>query len=111
LAVDGDASKGCREHRSNPLRLGDEIQPTPALVWPGRALKGCLAFLATLTFGAVVTVVIIRAIPPEVPQPKGDFDGLGDYLRTLMILCVGATLSFTVSVAVGVVVAFWGPSE
>jgi hypothetical protein len=64
---------------------------------------GFLAFVGTLATGVLVTVLIVRAIPPEVPHPTEAHEGFGDAMMALVRFCFGAGLSFLVACIVGLV--------
>ena len=68
---------------------------------------GLLAFAGTLAAGVVVTVLIVRAIPPEVPHPTEAYEGFGDGMMALVRFCLGAGLSLIVACVVGVVTGSW----
>jgi hypothetical protein len=85
-------------------------RPVPATLltgclWP--TVAGLLAFLGSLVLGLVVTVLAIRPIPPEHPNPTEAYEGFGDYLQAKFWFEMGAGLSFVVAVLIGLMVAAW----
>jgi hypothetical protein len=78
---------------------------------PGRQppLVGCLwptvAFLGSLAFGLMVTVLVVRAIPPEAPHPTEAYEGFGDAVTALFGLFIGAVLSILVALFTAIFVA------
>src|SRR5581483_5588079 len=56
------------------------------------AAAGLLAFAVTLAAGLVVTVLVVRAIPPEVPHPTEASGGFGDAMLALIRVYIGAGL-------------------
>jgi flagellar biosynthesis protein FliR len=73
---------------------------------------GCLvptvAFFGSLAFGLVVTVLVVRAIPPEVPHPTEAYEGFGDAVTTLFNLIIGAALSILAALFTAIFVAVRG---
>jgi hypothetical protein len=63
---------------------------------------GFLAFLGVLLAGLAATVVIVRQIPPEFPNPTEAYQGFGDFVRALFFLGIGAVLSFATALIAGV---------
>lgn len=74
---------------------------------------GLLAFAGTLAAGLAVTLLIVRAIPPEVPHPTEAYEGFGDAMTALFRFYLGAVLSLLVASAAGLlagnrVASRWG---
>lgn len=65
---------------------------------------GGLAFAGSLTVGLGITVLVIWAIPPEVPNPTEAYEGFGDAVRALGLFGLGVILSLCAAVGVGFVV-------
>ena len=75
---------------------------------------GLLAFAGTLLAGLAVTIVIVRAIPPEAAHPTEAYEGFGDALMSLIRFVIGVTLSVSVAIVVGLltgqsVAQWWVP--
>lgn len=75
--------------------------------WLGALTAGLLAFVGSWVTGVVVTVLVIRQIPPEVPHPTEAYEGFGDAMRALVLFYLGAGMAFLVAVVVGVAVSTW----
>jgi hypothetical protein len=90
-----------------------KLQPVPQPAAEGflsdgcllSALAGVLAFLGSLAVGLVMTVIVVRSIPPTVPNPTEAYEGFGDYMMALFRFLFGALISFMVAVGVALVVA------
>ena len=101
--------------RTGIQRLRTMARLTIAAVWgvlpPQWAVAsvaaGLLAFVATLAVGVVVTVVIVRVMPRQVPNPTEAYEGIGDALMAEAVLSLGAGLSFVAACIVGVVTGSW----
>ena len=76
---------------------------------------GLLAFAGSLLAGLVVTILIVRAIPPEMSHPTEAYEGFGDALLAMFRFVIGATLSVSVAIVVGLLtggqVAWWYESR
>jgi hypothetical protein len=72
---------------------------------------GLLAFAGTLAAGVAVTILIERAIPPEVPNPTEVYEGFGDWMSAVLRIFIGAGLSLVVACIVGFVTAAWVASR
>lgn len=68
-------------------------------------LAGALAFLGSLGLGLALTVLVVRAIPPKVPNPTEAYEGFGDAVMASFELAVGAALSLVVSMIFAAAVA------
>lgn len=64
---------------------------------------GLVALAGTLVAGVAVTVLVVRMIPPDVPNPTEAYEGFGDALAALVRFYAGAVLSFVAACVVGVV--------
>jgi hypothetical protein len=63
---------------------------------------GALAFAGSLFAGLVVTLLVVLAIPPEVPHPTEAYEGIGDALMAMFYFGIGAMLSLCVAFSVGI---------
>jgi hypothetical protein len=72
---------------------------TASCLWP------VLAFLGSLALGLALTVVVIRSIPPEVPNPTEAYEGFGDAVMAMVLLVFGAVVSILVALVVAIIVA------
>lgn len=68
-------------------------------------LGGGLAALLSFFLGIGITILVIRSIPLEVPNPTEAYEGVGDYLMTMFRFTLGCFVSLSVSMFVGFVVA------
>jgi hypothetical protein len=86
----------------------DDKRQLPGPNWQPIAF-GCLwpvlAFLGTLVLGLVVTVLVVRSIPPEVPHPTEAYEGFGDAVTAAIHLFIGTLLSFLIALIVACFVA------
>jgi hypothetical protein len=64
-----------------------------------------LAFLGNWILGIVVTVLVIRQIPPEVPNPEEAYEGIGDYFRGQVLFNLGTYFSFIAAGMAGLIFA------
>jgi hypothetical protein len=55
-----------------------------------------------------MTVLVVRAIPPEVPHPTEAYEGFGDAVTSLTYLFFGVVLSILVALFTGIFVAVHG---
>ena len=100
------ATELCRSAPATP-----SMADAPALLPPttGRwflaVIAGVLAFLACWAIGVGVTILIVRAIPPEVPNPTEAYEGFGDYMLATIRFFVGAVVSFVAAVVAGLLVS------
>jgi hypothetical protein len=62
---------------------------------------GLIAFICTFTAGVTVTVLIIRAIPPDEPNPTEAYEGFGDAVEALFRFFWGSGLSLLAACVVG----------
>jgi hypothetical protein len=74
-------------------------------LWP--VIAGLLAFLGSLVLGIALTVLVIRAIPPQVPNPTEAYEGFGDAMMAMLLFELGAGVSLMVAVLIGLAVAAW----
>jgi hypothetical protein len=72
-----------------------------AMAAPAGAL---LAFLGALLVGLTATVIIVRLIPPEVPNPTEAYEGIGDFVRAVFFLGIGALASLIAALFVGIAI-------
>jgi hypothetical protein len=72
---------------------------------------GLLAFAGTLAAGLAVTVLIVRAIPPAVPNPTEAYEGFGDAMMAQFRFCMGAGLSLLVACITGCMTGDWAASR
>lgn len=64
---------------------------------------GLLAFAATFVAGVAITILIARAIPPEVRNPTEAYEGIGDAMMTVFRFYAGVVLSLFVASIAGLV--------
>jgi len=74
-------------------------------------VAGLLSFVGTLLVGLVVTILIIRAIPPDVPNPTEAYEGFGDAIKAMTYFGLGASLSLIIAGVVGMLVGEWVASR
>ena len=75
--------------------------------WLRSAIAGLVAFLGSLVLGIGLTVIAIRSIPPQVPNPTEAYEGFGDYMIAMLWFELGAGVSLAVAVLIGLAVAAW----
>jgi hypothetical protein len=72
-------------------------------------LAGCvwptLAFLGVLALGLAATILVVRAIPPTVPQPTEANEAFANGIDALMHFIAGAIGSFAAAFFIGILVA------
>ncbi|MGH7169693.1 MAG: hypothetical protein ACRELF_00775 [Gemmataceae bacterium] len=68
-------------------------------------LAGALAFLPCMAFGLVLTVLVVGAVPPKVPNPTEAYEGFGETMTAFFYLAVGAAISLLISTSVAAAVA------
>ena len=68
---------------------------------------GLLAFALTLATGLAVTILILLAIPPQVPHPTEAYEGFGDAVTALLRLILGASVSILVALIAGISSGIW----
>jgi hypothetical protein len=71
--------------------------------WP--ALLGALTFLGSFAAGILLTILVIRAIPPKVAHPTEAYEGVGDAMMATYYLGIGAFLSFSVAFYLAIKIA------
>src|SRR5436190_13516376 len=83
-------------------------QPPPRKQRLWALTVGSLTFLVTLAACVALTILLIRLIPPDVPNPT-DFEGFGDYLPAMMLFHMGAVISFILAAIGGcmVISTYW----
>src|SRR5580704_9034432 len=59
----------------------------------GPAVAGLVTYLVTAAAGLIVTVWIVRSIPPEVPNPTEAFEALGDAINAMFYFMAGLVVS------------------
>ncbi len=87
------------------------ILPPRWLVAP--VVAGLLAFASSLAAGLALTLVAVRLIPPEVPNPTEAYEGIGDALTAAFYFGIGAVASLCAAFVIGLVIgervaARWG---
>lgn len=75
--------------------------------WVWAVTTGILAFFASWAAGVAITILIVRAIPPEVPNPTEAYEGFGDAIMGVFRFYVGTLISFVVAVVTGLLVSNW----
>jgi hypothetical protein len=85
--------------RSEPVRT------LALLFWA--IIAGFLAFLISLGILLGITILIVRAIPPRVPNPTEAYEGFGDAMIAGHYFLVGSLLSLPVAASIGATVAVW----
>jgi hypothetical protein len=71
--------------------------------WP--AIAGLSGFLGSLVHGLALTVLVVRSIPPEVPNPTEAYEGFGDAMMRMIWLHLGSGASFLLALMIGLAVA------
>ncbi|VTR97845.1 unnamed protein product [Gemmata massiliana] len=75
--------------------------PFPTGRWLWAATVGALVFLVSWGIGIGGTLLIIRAVPADVPNPTEPREGLGDAMTAMFLFCLGVVLSFFPAAVVG----------
>lgn len=74
-------------------------------------VAGALTSAVSLAVGLVATVLIVRGIPPDVPNPTEAYEGFGDAARAMFLFWVGAALSECAAIVTELVVGAWVASR
>lgn len=103
---------GARRFRMMYRLVATAVRTTfPSRCAVASVAAGLFAFAGTLVAGIAVTVLIVRAIPPEVPNPTEAYEGIGDAMLAQFWFYLGGGVSLFVACSVGVVTGSWVASR
>jgi uncharacterized membrane protein len=75
------------------------------------AAAGLVACMGSLLVGLALTALVVWAIPPAVPHPTEAYEGIGDALMAQLCFGIGAALSLSMALVIGIVVGQWVASR
>jgi hypothetical protein len=61
--------------------------------------------VGTSALGLLVTVVVVRSVPPEVPHPTEAYEGFGDAVMAPFHMFVGVVVSILIALFTAILVA------